>query len=323
VSVDEHTIYFDESPVYYRSADPTDVPPVYVHGTPTSSDDWVPFLERSGGYAPDLIGFGRSGKGGHLDYSLDGLTEFLERWLAELRVDRLKLVGHDWGAAVALTFAERHPDRVARLVLCNAPSLLGDSPAPRLIRLLRFPGVGEMVMGATTRGMLARTLRRGCVNPDAWPDSRVAAVWDQFDQGTQRAILRLVRSGTGNMVRVVAGTEEGGEAGAAGRGGPSRGRAGRAAEPGGPSQGRAGRAAEPGGPSQGRAGPPRGGNGAPPPAPALIVWGERDPWYPPALAGAYAERLPRATVDRIPDAGHWPWLDRPDVVERVTRFLEG
>ena len=49
-------------------------------------------------------------------------------------------------------------------------------------------------MGATTRGMLARTLRRGSVRADAWPDSRVATVWDQFDQGTQRAILRLVRS---------------------------------------------------------------------------------------------------------------------------------
>ena len=46
-------------------------------------------------------------------------------------------------------------------------------------------------MGAITKGLLARMLRRGSVRPDAWPDARVDAVWEQFDQGTQRAILRL------------------------------------------------------------------------------------------------------------------------------------
>jgi pimeloyl-ACP methyl ester carboxylesterase len=29
-----------------------------------------------------------------------------------------------------------------------------------------------------------------------------------------------------------------------------------------------------------------------------------------------------ARVEHLPDAGHWPWLDRPDVVETVCDFLE-
>ena len=66
--VDEHTFHLDDSPVYYRSAEAPGVPKVYLHGIPTSSDDWLEFLGRTGGLAPDLIGFGRSGKGGHLDY---------------------------------------------------------------------------------------------------------------------------------------------------------------------------------------------------------------------------------------------------------------
>ena len=57
-------------------------------------------------------------------------------------------------------------------------------------------------------------------------------------------------------------------------------------------------------------------------APALILWGERDPWYPPALADAYAAQLPGARVERLSDAGHWPWLDRGDLLERVATFLE-
>jgi pimeloyl-ACP methyl ester carboxylesterase len=263
VRVDEHTINVDESPVFYRhAADAPGVPTLYLHGVPTSSDDWVEFLALTGGVAPDLIGFGRSGKGGHLDYSLDGLTRFVEWFLAEMQLDTVKVVAHDWGAAVGLTLAGRHPERVERLVLLNPPPLIRGFAWPRLVRLWRVPVIGEGLMGSTTQGMLARALRHGSVRQDAWPDARIAEVWEQFDQGTQRAILRLVRSA--NTL------------------------------------------------------------GTPPSAhaPGLILWGERDPWYPPALADAYGAYLPGARVERLPDAGHWPWLDRGDLVERVATFLE-
>ena len=58
-------------------------------------------------------------------------------------------------------------------------------------------------------------------------------------------------------------------------------------------------------------------------APALVVWGEQDPYIPPRFAEAYAERLADARVERLPDAGHWPWLDRPRLIERVVEFLGG
>ena len=79
--VDEHTFQLDDSPVYYRSADAPGMPKLYLHGIPTSSDDWLDFLARTGGIAPDLVGFGRSGKSGHLNYSLPGLAAFVERQL--------------------------------------------------------------------------------------------------------------------------------------------------------------------------------------------------------------------------------------------------
>ena len=115
--------------------------------------------------------------------------------------------------------------------------------------------------------MLARDAPPRSVREDAWPEERITEVWEQFDQGTQRAILRLVRS----------------------KGPRCSGR---------------------------RPGPELATK------PALILWGERDPWYPPALADAYAAHLPGARVERLPDAGHWPWLDRGDLVERVATFLE-
>jgi pimeloyl-ACP methyl ester carboxylesterase len=56
--------------------------------------------------------------------------------------------------------------------------------------------------------------------------------------------------------------------------------------------------------------------------PALVVWGERDPYIDPSFAAAYAEALGGpAEVIVAPGAGHWPWLDAPELVTKVTDFL--
>jgi pimeloyl-ACP methyl ester carboxylesterase len=270
LSVDEHTIELAGSPAYYRTAPGAGAPSLYVHGVPTSSDDWIAFLERTGGIAPDLIGFGRSGKGGNLDYSVGGLSDFLQRLLAELDIDRVKLVVHDWGAPVGLSFAQRHPERIERIVVANAVPMFDVEGVHwhLLARLWERPLLGELTMGAVTKRLLARTLRKGSARPQAWPDARIATVWEQFDQGTQRAILRLRRS-AGERELAALGTQLGSLR-----------------------------------------------------VPALVVWGEVDPWLPPHVGDAYAELLPRATLERVADAGHWPWLDQPEVIDRVATFLE-
>jgi pimeloyl-ACP methyl ester carboxylesterase len=267
VRVDEHTISFDQTPVFYRSAASMGVPTLYVHGIPTSSDDWTAFLERTGGLAPDLPGFGRSGKAGNLEYTIGGHADFLERFLDQLQVRRVSLVAHDWGAGGGLVFAQRNPDRVQRLVLCNALPLLEGFRWHRLGRALRTPLLGELLMGSVTRRLLARELRRGCASPDLFSDAALAAIWEQFDQGTQRAILRLYRSAPESALATA------------------------------------------------------GASLAAVRAPALIVWGELDPWFDAMLADAYGARLPAAEVVRIQQAGHWPWLEDPSIVERVAAFV--
>jgi len=53
-----------------------------------------------------------------------------------------------------------------------------------------------------------------------------------------------------------------------------------------------------------------------------VIWGDRDPWLAPELADASAAGLATAELERV-DAGHWPWLDRPEVVALVGEFLSG
>jgi pimeloyl-ACP methyl ester carboxylesterase len=261
VSVDEQTIELAGSPVFLRAAPARGAPAVYLHGIPTSSDDWLGFLAATGGLAPDLIGFGRSGKGGQLDYTIDGLADFVEPLLPE----RIKLVGHDWGGLVALELAARLNERVEAVVLCNPLPLVEGFHWQGPARLWRRPVIGELVMGATTKWLLRRILRQGSA---AWPEERIATIWDQFDQGTQRAILRLHRQTHEQWLEA------------------ARSRLSRLG------------------------------------APALVLWGEQDPWLPVAFADPVARLLPEATVELVGGAAHWPWLDRPELIERVAGFLD-
>jgi pimeloyl-ACP methyl ester carboxylesterase len=56
-------------------------------------------------------------------------------------------------------------------------------------------------------------------------------------------------------------------------------------------------------------------------APALVVWGMRDRYIPSRFGAAYAARLPNSTLVELPEAGHWPWIDSPEQVEAMVRFV--
>lgn len=281
--VSDHTGEIGDIPVFWRSA-PTEpaqgsapgdlagpatpAPPLYLHGVPTSSDDWIPFLELGGGLAPDLPGFGRTGKPGHYDYSLPGYTRFIEEFLDLTETPRVSLVMHDWGGA-GLSFAQRHPERVERIVLINAVPLLPGFRWHRLARVWRRPLLGELAMGFTVRPTLRWMSRSWSPAPGPAPDALIDQILAHLDHGTQRAILRLYRSAP-EEVLAASGLELG----------ELR-------------------------------------------MPALVLWSGRDPFLPPELGARYAEALGAAQLVTLPQAGHWPWLDQPELVERVVSFARG
>jgi pimeloyl-ACP methyl ester carboxylesterase len=268
--VNEHTGEIDGLPVFWRSADPPRQPsgalPLYLHGVPTSSDEWPAFLARSGGLAPDLPGFGRSGKPGYLRYTIEEYDRFLERFLELAQAPRVALVVHDWGA-VGLALAQRRPELVERLVVINAVPFLAGYRWHRTARIWRTPLLGEIAMGATTRRVLRLLSRESNATPGPMPEQWLDSLLAHFDQGTQRAILRLYRSSPPEVLQ---------SAGAQLK-----------------------RLA----------------------VPALVVWGAKDPYLPARFGRAYADALPDARLIELPDAGHWPWLDRPDVIDTVVGFL--
>jgi pimeloyl-ACP methyl ester carboxylesterase len=227
----------------------THEPVLYVHGVPDSAELWTPFLERTGGIAVDLPGFGRSGKPASWPYSLAGYAAFLPAFLDHLGIDRVRLVAHDWGG-VALTLGPR----IERLVAIDVLPLLPGHRWPWIARVWQTPVLGELAMGFTGRTAMRRFLSR----------DHADQVLRHFDQGTQRAILKLYRSARENLAALEEVT-----------------------------------------------------------APALVLWGEDDPYLPPAWAERIAAALGgEASVETVPGAGHWPWLDRPEIVQIVAESVE-
>src|SRR2546423_2291832 len=91
---------------------------VLLHGQPGGPFDWhavvtdLPPGFRA--HLPDRPGYGRNERpaAGLADNADD-----LVRQLDHLGVERAIVAGHSWGGGVALAMAERHPERVAGLVL--------------------------------------------------------------------------------------------------------------------------------------------------------------------------------------------------------------
>ncbi len=121
-----------------------------VHGNPTWSYLWRRLIAKAPDdvrvVAPDQLGMGWSERPAAARTlaqrveDLSGLTDALEI------TGPVVTVGHDWGGAISLGWAQRHRSQLRGVVLTNtAVHLPAGSAAPPLIRLARLPGVRQVV----------------------------------------------------------------------------------------------------------------------------------------------------------------------------------
>lgn len=111
--------------VHLREAGQADAPPVLLlHGWPQHSGMWNPVIAALRGdfrlIAPDLRGFGSTEAPGS-GYDGDTFASDQIALLDALGIDRVRVIGHDWGGWVAFLLGLDHPDRVERMIVCNAP----------------------------------------------------------------------------------------------------------------------------------------------------------------------------------------------------------
>jgi haloalkane dehalogenase len=139
---------------YRESGDPGAPTVLFLHGNPTSSYIWrnvIPLVAPIAHcIAPDLIGFGQSGKP-DIAYRFADHVRYVDAFLAESGISSAYVVAQDWGTALAFHLAARKPEFVRGLAFMEfiwpMPTWDDFHAAGReIFRNFRTPGIGEKMI---------------------------------------------------------------------------------------------------------------------------------------------------------------------------------
>jgi pimeloyl-ACP methyl ester carboxylesterase len=180
---------------------------VLVHGAGGSADLWQPQLDALGDVArviaPDLPGHGpQRGRAGQ---SIAAYADWLDGFLGALGDERVVLVGHSMGGAIAQTLALARPERLAGLVLVGTGARL--RVLARILELLRQrPGEGIGVIQGLSYAAATPPERVAIVDRVLRDSAPLVTLGDYLacDRYDARPRLGAIRTPT----LVVAGTED-------------------------------------------------------------------------------------------------------------------
>jgi epoxide hydrolase 4 len=264
---------------------------VLLHGFPEFWYSWreqIPALVEAGFrvVAPDMRGYNTSEKPrGVGQYRSDKLVGDVVALVDHFDEETAHVVGHDWGGLVAWETAIRHPERVERLAVLNAPHPGRYREAIRsseqLLRswyafFFQLPKLPELLLSARNYAGIEGMLRGSAENPDAFTErdirryveaaARPGALTASIDyyraafRENAREELRVLLGGTMRSFDVC--------------------------------------------------------------VPTLLIWGERDPALAVELTDGLERWVPDIRVERLPEVGHGAQNDRPDHVnELLVKFF--
>lgn len=265
---------------------------ILLHGFPESRRAWravAPELARDFFVvAPDQRGFGGSDRPEGIEaYAIEPLLADLIALADALELRRFTLVGHDWGGAVAWAAALRHPDRLARLVIVNAPHPLvfqrslieeaGQRAASQYIRAFRDPAMERAIAAMGLERFFEKSFG-GHVELSLIPPEERRRYLDQWAApGALTAMLNWYRA---SRIEV---------------------------------------------PAPGEAAELPGWTQAPFPiitVPTLVVWGLRDKALLPVQLAGLPALIDDLAIAATPEAGHFiPWEQPEFVVAAIRDFI--
>jgi len=151
------TLKILDTEMAYRAAGSSGPVVLLLHGNPTSSFIWRRIIAGLEGaarcIAPDLVGFGQSGKP-PIEYRFADHARYLDAFLDAMEIDNAYVVAQDWGTALAFDLGARRPDFVTGLAFMEfirpfqswADFHQADA-ARETFQRFRMPGRGEeMIM---------------------------------------------------------------------------------------------------------------------------------------------------------------------------------
>lgn len=146
----------DSFMAYREGGRPGTTAALFLHGNPTSSYIWRNVLPQvmptARCIAPDLIGFGQSGKP-DIEYRFADHVHYLDAFIEAAEIDSAYVVAQDWGTALAFHLAARRPNLVRGLAFMEfiRPMRTWNDfhqteSARETFRRFRTPGEGERLI---------------------------------------------------------------------------------------------------------------------------------------------------------------------------------
>jgi pimeloyl-ACP methyl ester carboxylesterase len=187
---------------HYAEAGSGDDVVLCLHGWPQHWYEWrhlMPALaDRHRVLALDLRGFGWS-QAPRDGYEKENLADDVLAVLDELGLERVKLVGHDWGAWIGFLLCLREPERFERYLALNIlpPWTSLRAMAPHLWRfwyqwLILTPGIGYWLHRSGR--FVPKVLAGGSVKREVWDEATLHAFADTFEEPARaRAAVQMYR----------------------------------------------------------------------------------------------------------------------------------
>jgi pimeloyl-ACP methyl ester carboxylesterase len=172
-------------------------PVLYLHGYGSFLNMWygtaAALAADHRNILVDLPGHGLSDRR-EMDYSPQGVARLLVAFLDALGEERVTVVGHSWGASVALALALQAPERVERLVLVDG--WVYEEQNNTFMDWAQADGVGEALYGVFYDQQIEYRYMSAFAEPSIWTDEAVMEAMARNMRtfpGSRAAALAVVR----------------------------------------------------------------------------------------------------------------------------------
>ena len=123
--------------LFYRKKGETGEPLIILHGLYGSGDNWMSIAQELAiKFQVYLIDQRNHGRSPHAnDMSYDALADDLNDFIEKHDLGNVNIIGHSMGGKTAMRFAQKHPEKVSKLVIVDVspgtcPVRSSAGPAP-------------------------------------------------------------------------------------------------------------------------------------------------------------------------------------------------
>lgn len=160
----EHSKFMeiDGMQVHYRD-EGTGFPIVLIHGTASSLHTWNEWTEElKKNYRiirMDIPAFGITGPNETGDYSIKSYTNFLDKFLTKINVEKFYLAGNSLGGNIAWNYTAEHPEKVEKLILVDASGLPTNKEQPAIFKMAKTPVLNSLFLYVTPKFFIKKNMK--------------------------------------------------------------------------------------------------------------------------------------------------------------------